>query len=273
MKKFAIAALLITALAIAACGGGGSGQPSAGEKPAAQAKPGLELLEATFAHGLDENLAPVEPDDKFAPQDTIYLSIKLKGTPKEGQVTARFLYKDREIATATVDLAEERKKQGLIFVVGGNTYVGFTLTPDDTFPIGKDYRAEIFLNGAPAGSYPFAVVPPEGAIPSKLLQATLAKGVTEDYSPVEPTNSFAPTDKVFVVGRVNLGLFSTLKVNWYVSGKLDEAGTRALTAQENIQDAGFYFNFIPEGGWPAGEHRVVLLIDGQEVGNITFTVK
>ncbi|NOZ26605.1 MAG: hypothetical protein GXP39_00945 [Chloroflexi bacterium] len=241
--------------------------------PVAEEQTALKILEATFAHGLTEEFAPVNPGNTFTPEETIYLSIKLKGTPKGGQVTARFLYQDQEIASATVDLAEERKKQGLVFVIGGNTNVGFTLTHEKPFPISDLYRAEILLNGSPAGSYEFIIIPPPEAIPSQVRQAVLARGATEDFQPIEPTDTFTPTEEVFVVGRVDLGLHSTLEAHWYVSGQLDEAGTRTITAQENVEDTGFYFSYLPEQGWPEGEHKVVLLIDDREVATYTFTVR
>ncbi len=247
--------------------------PTPTPTPVAEKRAELEILEATFAHGLTEEMAPVDPGNAFTPEETIYLAIKLKGTPKEGQVAARFFYQDQEIASATVDLAEERKKQGLLFVIGGNTNVGFTLTHENPFPISDFYRAEVLLNGTPAGSYNFVVVPPPEAIPSQVRQATLARGVTEDSQPIEPANVFTPTAEVFLVGRVDLGLYSTLEAHWYVAGELDEAGTRTITAQDNLEDVGFYFSYLPEGGWPEGEHKVVLLIDDQEIATYTFTVQ
>jgi len=240
--------------------------------PTKEATARLELLDVTFAHGLTEEMTPIQPGNTFAPDETIHLSIKLKGTPKEGLVTAHFFFQDQEISAATVDLAQARKEQGLIFAIGGNTFVGFSLTPEEPFPIDQDYRAEVLLNDAPAGTYPFAVVPPADAIPSRVRQATLAQNVTEDYQPVDPTNTFAPTDEVFLVGRMDLGIFSTLEANWFVRDTLDEDGTRTLTAQENLEDTEFYFSFLPEDGWSEGEHQVVLLIDGQEVSRYTFTV-
>lgn len=291
-KRAFLIILLIAALVMTACAGEAPATPSPTPVPervtpspapaqerltppptsTAVTVAGLEILEVTFAHGLTEELAPVQPGNTFAPDETVHLSIKLKGTPKQGQVTARFFFEEQEISAATVDLAEERKKQGLLFVIGGNTYVGFSLTPDEPFPISDNYRAEIFLDGSPAGSYTFTVVSPPGAIPSRVLEATLARDVTEDFLPVEPADRFAPTDEVFLVGRVDLGVFSTLEVNWYVTGRLDEEGTRTITAQENIEDTGFYFSFLPEQGWPEGEHQVVLLLDGREVRTYTFTV-
>ncbi len=284
--------VLLLAFGLAACGGGeetATPTPASVEEttartpvseeaetaptPVAEKPVALKILEVTFAHGLTEELTPIDPGNTFTPEETIYLSIKLKGNPRQGQVTTRFFYQDQEITSATVDLAQERKKQGLVFVIGGDTNVGFTLTHEKPFPISDLYRAEILLNGSSAGSYEFAIVPPPEAIPSRVLEATLARGATDDYQPIEPTDTFTPTEAVFLVGRADLGVFSTLEAHWYVSGQLDQAGTRTITTQENVEDTGFYFSYLPEQGWPEGEHKVVLLIDDREVASYSFTVR
>jgi hypothetical protein len=105
-----------------------------------------------------------------------------------------------------------------------------------------------------------------------VTQAGLAKGVDADYNPVEPATVFAPDEAVFLVGRGDLGVGTWLQAEWTVGGELDEAGTRSLTAEENLEDVPFSFSFLPEGGWPAGEHTVVLIMNDQEVGRYTFTV-
>ena len=51
----------------------------------------LQVTEVTFAKGLSEQMEPIEPTNAFGPGDTVYLSVKLKGNPKEGVVSARYL--------------------------------------------------------------------------------------------------------------------------------------------------------------------------------------
>jgi hypothetical protein len=238
-------------------------QPPAGEV-------GVEIKEATFAHGLTEDMQPTNPGADFAPDETVYLSLRLNGRPKEGVVTSRFYWGDSLIADAGVDLADVNS--GVLFSVGEDTYVGYTLTHDDPFPISDQYRAEVSYNDQPLGIYSFRVAPPAEAIPSQVKQVTLALGADENYEPVDPTTSFAPDQEVYLVGAGDLGLSTWLQADWYVNGALDETGTRSLTLDQNIADAGFTFSFLPEGGWPAGEHFVVLTMNDQEVGRYPFTV-
>jgi hypothetical protein len=62
-------------------------------------------------------------------------------------------------------------------------------------------------------------------------------------------------------------------VNWWVAGKLDEEGTKSFTVINNKEKLPFSFAFLPAGGWPAGEHEVVLTLDGREAARNKFTVK
>jgi hypothetical protein len=212
----------------------------------------------------------VNPGTDFARDETVYLSLKIKGRPKEGLVLARFYWRDTSIAEASVDLADVNS--GLLFSVGEDTFAGYTLTHQDPFPVSDKYRADVFYNDQPLGTYAFRVVPPPEAIPSQVKQVTLAKGADENYNPVEPATTFAADETVYLVGRGDLGLDTWIQADWYVSGQLDEAGTRSITLQENAPDVGFSFSFLPEGGWPAGEHLVVLTMNDQEVGRYSFTI-
>jgi len=266
----ALGLLLLSALA---CGGEDEVTPTL--SPAMETTPpepaaGVQILEATFAHGLSEEMQPMEPGADFAPDETVYLSLKIKGRPKEGLVTARFYWHDEFIAEADVDLSDVNS--GLLFSVGENTYAGYTLTHVQPFPISEEYRAEVFYDGQPLGTYPFHIAPSPEAIPSQIKQVTLARGAAEDYNPIEPTTTFAPDEDVYLVGRGDLGLATWLQAEWYVSGQLDEAGTRSLTLEENALDTGFVFSYLPAGDWPTGEHTVVLTMNDVEVGRYSFTI-
>ena len=238
------------------------------EPPPSEA--GIEILEATFAHGLSEQMEPVDPGDEFAPDEPIYLALTIKGRPEEGVVSANFYWGDMFIAEAGTDLADVNS--GLIFSFGENTYAGFTLTHEEPFPLGDTYHAEVFYEDQPLGDYAFRVVPPPDAIPSQVTAVTLALGADENYDPIDPTTTFASDQEVHLVGEGDLGEATWLQADWFIDGELDEAGTRSLSLEENIPDAGFVFSYLPEGGWPPGEHFAVLTMNDQVVGRYDFTI-
>jgi hypothetical protein len=280
-------AVLLLFLPALACGGGGEatptpivivvtplppGQPgpTATVPEPAQPATGIQILEATFAHGLSEQMEPVNPGSDFRPDETVYLSLKIKGRPKEGAVTARFFWRDSLIAEASVNLADVNS--GLIFSVGEDTFAGYTLTHEQAFPVGAGYRAEVFSGSQALGTYPFRVIPPAEAIPTVISSVTLARGTDENYNPVDPATTFSSADEVYLVGHGDLGLATWLQADWTVNGQLDEAGTRSLSLDQNAADVGFSFSYLPEGGWPAGEQSVILTVNGEEIGRYTFTI-
>jgi hypothetical protein len=236
------------------------------EPPAAD---GIEILEATFAHGLGEEMQPIDPGTEFSPSETVNLSLKIKGRPKEGVVTARFFWHDSPITEASVDLADANS--GLLFSFGEDTYVGYSLTPDQPFPVSNQYSALVLFNDEAVDVYAFSVVPPPDAIASTVNSVTLARGATENYDPIAPTTQFTSTAEVFLVGEGDLGTATWLQADLYINGEPYEEGTRSLTLEQNIPGAGFVFSFLPEGGWPEGEHFVVLTMNDWEVGRYTFT--
>jgi hypothetical protein len=282
-----LTALLLLSLLAVACGGGsgatptpivivvtppppGQAQPTATAPEAPASAGGIEIVAATFAHGLSDQMEPVGAGSDFRPDETIYLSLQIKGRPKEGVITGRFYWRDSFIAEADVDLADVNS--GLIFSVGESTYAGYTLTHEQPFPVSDGYRADVSTNGQALGSYPFRIVPPADAIPTVIGSVTLARGVDDSYNPVEPTTTFSAADQVYLVGHGDLGLDTWLQADWYINGQLDEAGTRSLTLDQNAPDVGFSFTYLPEGGWPAGEQSVLLTVNGQEIGRYTFTI-
>ena len=241
-------------------------EPPTVEPPA---EPGIEILEATFAHGLGEEMQPIDPGSEFAPDETVNLSLRLKGRPKEGVVTARFFWYETPITEASVDLADANS--GVLFSFGEDTYVGYSLTPDQPFPLSDQYSALVLFNDELVDAYAFRIVPPPDAIPSTVSSVTLARGATENYDPIEPTTEFAAAEEVFFVGEGDLGTATWLQADLYINGEPYEEGTRSLTLEENIPGAGFVFSFLPEGGWPEGEHFVVLTMNDREVGRYIFT--
>jgi hypothetical protein len=228
------------------------------------------LVEATFARGI-ENDRPMDPGNEFAQNDKIYLYLKFKGRPKKGEIKSEFWFRDQKIADKAIDLADVNS--GVIFSIGEFTYAYFTLSFDSPPIVGEGYRAEVFLDGEELGTYDFKIKPPADAIPSEIRSAVLAKGADADYKPIEPTDTFAPGDTVFLVGRGDYGIGTWLQAEWYVNGEIADSATRSITLKENLSDTGFSFSFLPDTGWPVGEHYVLLTMNGREIGRYNFKIE
>jgi hypothetical protein len=231
----------------------------------------VKLVNATFAKSLSDNQEPVDPTDEFYPTETIYFSLEFDGRPKEGEVTSEFFLGDESIASASVDFADANS--GVLISIGQSTFAGFNLTHENPLPISGDYRVESTLDGKKIGSFKFSVVPAADALPVNVSFATLAKGAEQDYTPIEPTDSFVAEDEVYLVGRGDFGVHSRLRIEWYVNGELDDAGSKVLgPLEENMADTGFSFYYRPDGGWAEGEHEAVLYVDDAKIESYAFTV-
>jgi hypothetical protein len=270
-----LAAVVLLAATLACGSGAETAEPTvAPTKPSPTDTPppaGIEIRQVVLAHDVDDDHKPVDPDTEFTPDEKIWLSITLKGRPKEGVVSVQFYLHDEMVVETEADLADVNSS--IIFSIGEDTYLNFWLTGDDTLPISQAYRADVYYDGDLVDSYTFSVVPPADATPAVVHEVTLARGVDDDYNPIEPATTFAPDEEVFLVGRADIGMYTWLRVRWYVDGELDEGGTRKFTATENKTDVGFFFSHLPEGGWPEGEHEAVLIMNDEEIGRYAFTVR
>ncbi len=256
-REHLVLAASVLLLAALACGGGSG--PGEGQ-----------LVEGTLAHGLSEKYAAVDPGSDFTSGQTVYLALRVAGQPKSGTYTARFYFGDQLISEASVDLASAGS--GNVLAIGADTAIGYTLTHENPLPLSGHYRVDVQSNGQPAGTYAFKVLPPADAVASKLLQAALAHGVDAQENPVEPASEFAPDQPVYLVGLGTFGKETWLQAEWSIAGKVDPAATRSLTFTENKSGSGFDFSYLPDGGWPEGDHSVVLMMNGDEAGRYTFKV-
>ncbi len=232
----------------------------------------LEVLDTTLALGVDEEGQAVDEVEEFTPEQGVYVVMTLKGRPT-GTMMGRFYQGDTLLGEADLDL--EDIDDAPLFTIGGKTYVHFSWTPDPgtVIRISDAYRVEVFHDDDLVGSYPFSVVPPADAIPSQIQEVVLARGVDDDYNPIEPTTTFAPDEAVYVLMRGDFGLHTWLETEWYVNGQPDETGPGSVTVTEDGSDKSIYFYFVPDDGWPVGEHQAVVTMNDEEVGRYDFMVE
>ena len=214
--------------------------------------------EAVVARSLDDEYKPVEETTEFYPDETFHCSAKVSNLEKEAKVKANWFYGEELVGEYTYTTEE-----------GGSGYVGFYLTPEETWPIG-DYKVEVYLEEE-AKTVSFSVVPPEGATPSQVKRAVTCKAVDEEYRPVEPSTIFAPTDVVHCSVNADLGLYSRLVAKWYFEGELLEDFVTTVIIQENISDT--YTDFYLEPQLTEGDYTVEIYLDGELAKSIDFTVE
>jgi hypothetical protein len=113
---------------------------------------------------------------------------------------------------------------------------------------------------------------------AKISQATMALSVDSDGKPVNPTNKFyTDTPAIYCSVIVSNAPEQTEVTSvWvYVRGEADlenyEIDSYGLTV-EGTTYVYFYMN-RPTNGWPAGEYKLVLYLDGKEETSVPFTVQ
>ena len=116
----------------------------------------IVVRSVTLAESLNENYQAVNPKTQFNPTDTIYVSVDVAGRPSTGSLTGKFYFGEQLISEATLDFSTV--SQGLIFSIGEDTYAGFNLSPSQPWPVGTEYRFELYINESKSGDYPFEVV-------------------------------------------------------------------------------------------------------------------
>jgi len=257
MKK-SLLLIVFVALFVSGCSGG--------------APKGIEVAEVVFAKELSENFEPVGSTKEFYPDETINVSVRIPGRPKEGVLAARFLYMDDLIAETSIDFGQENSD--LLFSVGQETFTGFYLTHDEPLYISPLYNVELLVDGKSVGMYPYSVIPPMDAIPTVVRATTFAAGVTDAIDPLDEKDVFAPAEAVHIIGEGDFGRMSYIQADWYLeSGEQISDCTTGVTVNENLPDDRFYFSCALDAGWPAGEHKAVVTIDDVKVAEETFTIQ
>ncbi len=266
MRKSVIA-ISIAAILITACS---SGINQTGEE--GRGIDGIEIADVIFAKNLTDDLNPETVTTTFDPTEKVNVSVRINGRPKEGTISAKFMYRDTLIAETSVDLAGINK--GTVIFQGKETFAGFSLTHEEPLYISSNYRVELSINDQPAGEFAFGIVPPSDAVPTIIRRTEFAKGVTAIMDPIEPTTVFAPTDNVFFIGNGDFGKLSWLQAEWITNDiQLEQTCTKSVVLKDNLEQDRFYFSCSLEEGWPVGTHMVRLTVDDVIITEASFTVQ
>lgn len=155
MKKSLFLIITLVALALAGCNqqrgnepktsnDGTTVQQPAGAADQRTAQPDVDDME--LGRSVDANKRVVDGVDDFAPNDTIYVSLKTDGAAANSEVKVRWTYQNGQ-------LVKEDKRT---IPAGGDAWTEFHISKPGGFPKG-DYTVTAFVNGQEKGSKKFEV--------------------------------------------------------------------------------------------------------------------
>ncbi|HVP61856.1 MAG TPA: hypothetical protein VMT11_14930 [Myxococcaceae bacterium] len=116
--------------------------------------------------------------------------------------------------------------------------------------------------------------PPPPPVPFKVTAAELGKGIQPDNSLQTATTTFGPKDTIYlVVTSEGMAPQVVLATRWTFGSKdvlvHEESKTISPPSEKAMHTE---FHIAKPSGWPAGEYKVVLTVNGQPSQTKTFTV-
>ncbi|MBN2116465.1 MAG: hypothetical protein JW730_07840 [Anaerolineales bacterium] len=241
-KLFIAMAAFALFLAALACAGGGP--------PA--------ITDVVTAKSLDESYRPVDPTSSYQPEDVISVSVHVENLVVGSTVKVQYklngeLYEEFSLA------ADE----------AGSGYYGFTLAPNEYGHVPGSYTVDVYLDGTLVKTVAFTI---EGDTKAEILGIVLAKGLAEDSAPIDPTNTFLPSEVVHVSVEIrNMVAGSEIQLVYtYEDGQSVEQ-----TSTIDVTGSGYLgFTFAPSAdGHPSGEYTLEVSLDGEPYPKpVTFTV-
>ncbi|NOZ06420.1 MAG: hypothetical protein GXP41_08745 [Chloroflexi bacterium] len=243
-RKHAWIAILLLILVTLACSIGGGGSPAIGK--------------VAVATALDKDYKAVSTTETYTPTQTFHLSVQVSNLEKGSALLTKWYQGDKLVKEYPYSAEDS-----------GSGYVGFSLTPKETWPIGK-YRAEVYLGDELAQTVQFSVVPPDDALPSRVTQVTLARSTDENLTPVDPTITFQEADTVNAVIAGDFGIYSQVRCEWYLNGELSKETITTITMQENASKTAVACTLKPP--LPTGTQQVKIYLDGNVERALDFAV-
>lgn len=231
----------------------------------------ITVTEVLFAHGLNPQWQPIGGAQSTFPadQETVWTRVTIAGRPRTGVITQRWMWRDMQIGEFSLDLSEV--DDGAFLGFGSNTYLQGYVTPRG-FYIGSGHRLVLLAGETELGSYGFTIVPPEGARPSRFISAGLHLSDPRFGDPGPERETFLPHEHVHVVGRASLGKRSWLECTATTNGQVIPGISREMVSPDG-GELTFTMDMFPEGGWPIGQHRILLLLDENEVAAYEITIE
>ena len=114
--------------------------------------------------------------------------------------------------------------------------------------------------------------------PEVLSLENLRMAFDEDGN--NPTTVFAPSDIFYVVGDLNNAPAGTLVDAKWLAVQIEGYEADELIYEQTISDfteesftGSIYFQLSNDNGWPVGDYKVDVYLDGNFVGSVPFSVQ
>ena len=106
----------------------------------------LKVTDVELGRALDAEKKVSDKTDTFKPADTIYVSVATEGASPGATLVAHWTYKDGQVV----------KHDETTIAPTGKAVTEFHIVKPGGWPVG-DYKVDVMLDGAPAGSKSFKV--------------------------------------------------------------------------------------------------------------------
>lgn len=124
----------------------------------------------------------------------------------------------------------------------------------------------------PVTEAPPPVQTPPAAVPVSVTSITLGNQVDGSQNVSTPSDTFAPTDTVYAsVATSGTSQSATLSAKWtYQDGQSVNESSQTIAPNG---DAVTTFHIAKPDGWPTGDYKVEVSLDGNVVQSKDFTIK
>jgi len=114
---------------------------------------------------------------------------------------------------------------------------------------------------------------------ASLTEATMCQSVDDSMQPLNATDVFAPdTSEIFCSVKLsNAPPDTEVKAEWiYIEGELEDISNYLIDEWSLTANGTQYLSHsitIPDAGWPKGDYKIVLYVNGEEELSVPFAVK
>ena len=124
---------------------------------------------------------------------------------------------------------------------------------------------------APPSPSPYALPPTTAATPVKVTDVDVGRALDADKKISDKTDTFKPTDTIYVsVATEGSSSRAVLVAHWtFKDGQVIKDEDRSIAPKAKTSTE---FHIVKPSGWPVGDYKVEVMLDGAPAGSKSFKV-